>query len=34
MSGNGEEYDSSVYSKVIAVDEAPEKNPEWELSHY
>lgn len=34
MSGNGEEYDSSVYSKVIAIDNALEKNPEWELNHY
>lgn len=34
MSGNGVEYDSNVYSRVIAVDDILEKNPEWKLDHY
>ena len=33
-SGRGEEYDSDVYSKVIAINDIPEQNQEWKLDHY
>lgn len=34
MSGRGEEYNSDVFSRVIAIDDIPEQNQEWKLDHY
>ncbi len=33
-SGREEEYDSNVYSRVMAINDISEQNLEWKLDHY